>query len=36
MKSDLQKIKGVGPKTEQIISEIINTGSSKYFEKLMG
>jgi len=36
MKSDLQKIKGIGPKTEQIISEIINTGSSKYFEKLMG
>jgi len=36
MKNDLQKIRGVGPKTERIILDIISTGSSKYYEKLMG
>ncbi|OGS39999.1 MAG: hypothetical protein A3K77_03125 [Euryarchaeota archaeon RBG_13_31_8] len=36
MKNDLQKIKGVGPATEQIILDILSSGSSKYYEKLMG
>ena len=36
MKADLQKIRGVGPKTEKIILDILKMGSSEYYEKLMG
>jgi DNA repair photolyase len=36
MKNDLQKIKGVGPTTERIILDILKSGSSEYYEKLMG
>ena len=32
---DLSKIKGVGKITENVILEIIDTGTSKYYEKLM-
>jgi len=35
MKEELQKIKGVGKTTEGIILEILETGSSSYYEKLM-
>ena len=34
-KNDLRKIKGVGPATEKIILEILETKNSKYYEKLM-
>jgi DNA repair photolyase len=35
MKNELQKIKGVGRTTERIILEILETGSSSYYEKLL-
>ena len=35
MKNRLQTIKGVGPTTEKIILEILETGSSTYYEKLL-
>ncbi|MGB3346078.1 MAG: radical SAM protein [Candidatus Humimicrobiia bacterium] len=35
MKEELQKIKGVGKTTENIILEILETGTSAYYEKLM-
>ena len=35
IKGSLRQLKGVGPVTEKIILEIINTGSSPYYEKLM-
>ncbi len=35
MKNDLKKIKGVGPTTEKIILDILESGSSRYYEKLM-
>jgi DNA repair photolyase len=35
IKSDLRKIKGVGPTTEKIILEILETKTSKYYEKLV-
>jgi DNA repair photolyase len=36
MKEDLQTLKGVGPTTERIIREILDTGScSTYYEKLL-
>jgi len=35
MKNDLRKIKGVGPTTENIILEILKSGSSRYYENLM-
>ncbi|PNX48273.1 MAG: hypothetical protein BV457_04095 [Thermoplasmata archaeon M9B1D] len=35
IKNDLRKIKGVGPATEKIILEILETKNSKYYEKLM-
>ena len=35
MKGDLQKLKGVGRTTERIILEILNTGTSSYYEKLL-
>ena len=35
IKGSLRQLKGVGPITEKIILEIINTGSSSYYEKLM-
>ena len=35
IKGELQKISGVGQITEEIILEILETGSSKYYEKLM-
>lgn len=35
MKTELQTLKGVGPTTERIILEILNTGGSKYYEKLL-
>jgi len=35
MKYNLKKIKGVGNVTEQIIWEILDTGSCKYYEKLL-
>jgi DNA repair photolyase len=35
MKYNLRKIRGVGPVTEQIIWEILDTGSCKYYEKLL-
>lgn len=35
MKAELQKLKGVGKTTEAIIKEILETGSSSYYEKLM-
>ena len=34
IKNSLRKIKGVGPTTEKIILEILNTGKSKYYKKL--
>ncbi len=34
-KENLQSIKGVGKVTESIIKEILRTGSSKYYEKLL-
>jgi len=35
MKGDLQRLKGVGKVTEKIILEILKTGSSSYYEKLL-
>jgi len=35
IKNDLQSIKGVGKVTESIILEILNTGRSLYYEKLL-
>ncbi len=35
MKGNLQKLKGVGKTTERIILEILETGSSSYYEKLL-
>jgi len=35
MKFELQNIKGVGPVTEKIITEILNTGTSQYYERLL-
>ncbi len=35
MKKELRKLKGVGPTTERIILEILETGSSSYYEKLL-
>ena len=35
MKKDLRKINGVGPTTERIILEILETGTSSYYEKLL-
>jgi DNA repair photolyase len=35
IKNNLIKIKGVGKTTERIILEILNTGTSEYYEKLM-
>jgi DNA repair photolyase len=35
MKEDLIQIKGVGPTTERIILDILETGSSPYYEKLL-
>ena len=35
MKTKLRSIKGADPTTERIILEILNTGSSKYYEKLL-
>ena len=35
MKNDLRRINGVGPTTEKIILEILETGSSSYYEKLL-
>jgi DNA repair photolyase len=35
MKGNLRQINGVGPATERIILEILETGSSSYYEKLL-
>ncbi len=35
MKTKLQNIRGVGSVTEKIILEILETGSSSYYEKLL-
>jgi hypothetical protein len=35
MKGKLRDLKGVGSKTEAIILEILETGTSKYYEKLL-
>lgn len=35
IKNNLQQLKGVGPTTEKIILEILDTGTSKYYEKLL-
>jgi len=35
IKYNLQQIKGVGPVTKNIIQEILDTGSSQYYEKLL-
>jgi DNA polymerase/3'-5' exonuclease PolX len=35
MKGELRKIKGVGRTTEDIIHEILETGSSGYYEKML-
>jgi DNA repair photolyase len=35
MKRDLRRINGVGPTTEKIILEILETGTSSYYEKLL-
>jgi len=35
MKNNLRSIKGVGPTTERIILEILKTGSSSHYEKLL-
>ena len=35
IKGELKQIKGVGETTERIILEILNTGRSKYYEKLL-
>jgi len=35
MKGSLTKIKGVGKTTESIIMEILETGNSSYYKKLL-
>jgi DNA polymerase/3'-5' exonuclease PolX len=35
MKGELRKLKGIGKTTEGIILEILETGSSSYYEKLL-
>lgn len=35
MRRELRSLKGVGPGTERIIKEILNTGTSGYYERLM-
>jgi DNA repair photolyase len=35
MRENLQSLKGVGPATERIIQEILDTGTSSFFESLM-
>ena len=35
MKEELRQLKGVGKTTERIILEILNTGSSAYYQKLL-
>ena len=35
IRNNLRSIKGVGPTTEKIILEILDTGNSKYYEKVM-
>jgi DNA polymerase/3'-5' exonuclease PolX len=35
MKDNLQSLKGVGPVTEKIILEILDTNTSSYLEKLL-
>ncbi|MFW6122426.1 MAG: radical SAM protein [Petrotogales bacterium] len=35
MKNDLREIKGIGKTTEKIILEILRTGSSSYYEKIL-
>jgi DNA repair photolyase len=35
MKDDFRRINGVGPTTEKIVIEILETGSSNYYEKLL-
>jgi DNA polymerase/3'-5' exonuclease PolX len=35
IKDELQNIRGVGPTTERIILEILKTGRSSYYEKLL-
>jgi len=35
MKEELRQIKGVGKTTERIILEILNTGNSAYYQKLL-
>lgn len=34
IRTSLRKIKGIGPSTERIILEILNTGNSTYYQKL--
>ena len=34
-KDDLRKLRAIGPKTEKIILEIINTGRSTLYENLL-
>ena len=36
MRTELQSLKGVGQATERIILEILDTGTSSYYEKLIG
>ena len=36
MKQGLQELKGIGPTTEKFIREILETGKSSYYERLMG
>jgi DNA polymerase/3'-5' exonuclease PolX len=31
----MRQIRGVGPATEKIILDILNTGTSSYYEKLL-
>ena len=35
LKNDILDIKGIGKKTEKIINEIVETGRSSYYEKLL-
>jgi DNA polymerase/3'-5' exonuclease PolX len=35
MKGELRKLKGVGEAVESIILEILETGSSSYYEQLL-
>jgi hypothetical protein len=36
LRGDLRRLKGVGKTTEWIILEILETGTSSYYEKLLG